>query len=165
MALLVHCLAFTVRNSAHPQPLRAPQLVELLFLHTFTAFHIMRIYFIIFLSHFLQSRVFNSDLVLNFSQIWGSNQPSSRPVSLFNSETLPHCHNVDLADSDLSSPECPCVCLNLCLPELPRVHSHHSHQSHLADQDPPAAGDQVRSLRGATFSPASVVLPTRPSQL
>lgn len=46
----------------------------------------------------------------------------------------------------MSSPKCLCVCLNLCPPEFPRVHSHHSHQSHLADQDPSAAGDQVRNL-------------------
>lgn len=31
--------------------------------------------------------------------------------------------------------------------EFPRVHRHHSHQSHLADQDPSAAGNQVRSLK------------------
>lgn len=31
--------------------------------------------------------------------------------------------------------------------ELPRVHRHHSHQSHLADQDPTAAGNQVRNLK------------------
>lgn len=43
MALLVLCLAFTVTNTKHPQPLAALQLVELLFLHMFTAFHIKRI--------------------------------------------------------------------------------------------------------------------------